>query len=114
MAWANKLRRREHSAQQDPTTEIQTQLQSDAATELRNFQKQHRWDPFLDINKLNNVDEALNSGNAEKQAAVDESLIQEDSPYPEVRASVSSTTLRLYWVRILCAKSYYCALGSAN
>lgn len=44
---------------------------------------------FLDIDKLDNIDEALASGNAEKEAAIDESLIQEDSPYPEVRASVS-------------------------
>lgn len=59
-------------------------------TELRNFRKQHKWDPFLDIDKLDNIDDALASGNAEKEAAIDESLIQEDSPYPEVRASVSS------------------------
>ncbi|KAK4074633.1 hypothetical protein Purlil1_12928 [Purpureocillium lilacinum] len=57
-------------------------------TELRNFRKQHKWDPFLDIDKLDNIDDALASGNAEKEAAIDESLIQEDSPYPEVRASV--------------------------
>jgi hypothetical protein len=57
-------------------------------SELRNFRKQHRWDPFLDIDKLDNIDEALASGNVEKEAAIDESLIQEDSPYPEVRASV--------------------------
>lgn len=80
MSWTHRIRR--NQAQDAITTG------SDAVTELRNFQKQHKWDPFLDINKLDNVDEALNSGNAEKQAAVDESLIQEDSPYPEVRASV--------------------------
>lgn len=58
--------------------------------ELRRFRKQHKWDPFLDIDKLDNIDDALASGNAEKEAAIDESLIQEDSPYPEVRSSVSS------------------------
>jgi hypothetical protein len=66
-------------------------LPGDAANveaDLRNFRKQHRWDPFLDIDKLDNIDEALASGNIEKEAAIDESLIQEDSPYPEVRASV--------------------------
>lgn len=57
--------------------------------ELRRFRKQHKWDPFLDIDKLDNIDDALDSGNVEKEAAIDESLIQEDSPYPEVRASVS-------------------------
>lgn len=57
--------------------------------ELRRFRTQHKWDPFLDIDKLDNIDDALASGNAEKEAAIDESLIQEDSPYPEVRISVS-------------------------
>lgn len=60
----------------------------DATAELRNFKKQHKWDPFLDNEKLDTIDSALDSGNLEKQAAVDESLIQENSPYPEVRASV--------------------------
>lgn len=56
--------------------------------ELRAFRKQHKWDPWLDTDKLDHIDSALDSGNVEKQAAIDESLIQEDSPYPEVRASV--------------------------
>lgn len=46
---------------------------------------------FLDIDKLDNIDEALVSGNIEKEAAIGESLIQKDSPYPEVRASVRYT-----------------------
>ena len=60
----------------------------DPDRELRRFRKQHKWDPFLDIDMLDNIDDALASGNAEKEAAIDRSLIQEDSPYPEVRASV--------------------------
>jgi hypothetical protein len=62
---------------------------SEAAQDLRAFRRQHKWDPFLDNEKLDTIDDALNSDNAEKQAVVDETLIQEDSPYPEVRASVS-------------------------
>lgn len=61
--------------------------------ELRNFRKQHRWDPFLDVSKLDNIDDALASGNVEKEAAIDASLIQEDSPYPEVRAAVCNQEL---------------------
>lgn len=61
--------------------------------ELRRFRRQHQWDPFLDIDKLDNIDDALASGNAEKEAAIDESLIQEDSPYPEVRNSVSTSIM---------------------
>jgi OPT family small oligopeptide transporter len=60
----------------------------DADAELRNFRQQHRWDPFLDIEKLDNIDAAISSGDVEKEAAIDESLIQEDSPYPEVRVAV--------------------------
>ncbi|UNI18463.1 hypothetical protein JDV02_004731 [Purpureocillium takamizusanense] len=82
----------------------------DPDRELRRFRKQHKWDPFLDIDKLDNIDDALASGNAEKEAAIDESLIQEDSPYPEVRASVPPTdkempvnTLRAWVIgSILC------------
>lgn len=60
----------------------------DATAELKNFRKQHKWDPYLDTDKLDVIDSALDSGNIEKQAAVDESLIQENSPYAEVRAAV--------------------------
>ncbi|KAG6185232.1 hypothetical protein E4U35_007572 [Claviceps purpurea] len=62
-----------------------------AERELRRFRRQHKWDPFLDVDKLDNIDDALASGNAEKEIAIDESLIQEDSPYPEVRSSVPPT-----------------------
>lgn len=76
----------------DETAEHQPQAGpgevGNANAELRNFRKQHRWDPFLEIDKLDNIDSALESGNAEKQAAIDESLIQENSPYAEVRAAV--------------------------
>ncbi|KAG5924925.1 hypothetical protein E4U42_004528 [Claviceps africana] len=61
--------------------------------ELRRFRRQHQWDPFLDVDKLDNIDDALASGNAEKEVAIDESLIQEDSPYPEVRSSVPPTDI---------------------
>lgn len=59
-----------------------------ARQELENFRKQHKWDPFLDNEKLDTIESAIHSDNAEKAMAVDETLIQEDSPYPEVRASV--------------------------
>ncbi|TWU72259.1 hypothetical protein ED733_001737 [Metarhizium rileyi] len=59
-----------------------------AADELRVFQKQHRWDPFLDNDKLDSIENAIQSESVEKQAKVDGALIQEDSPYAEVRAAV--------------------------
>jgi hypothetical protein len=55
---------------------------------LAMFKKQHEWDPFLDIEKIDAVDEGLASGDPEKQAAIEDSLIADDSPYPEVRSSV--------------------------
>ncbi|KAG6026942.1 hypothetical protein E4U40_001815 [Claviceps sp. LM458 group G5] len=79
-----------------------------AERELRRFRRQHKWDPFLDVEKLDNIDDALASGNTEKEIAIDESLIQEDSPYPEVRSSVPPTdfdvpvnTLRAWIIGVL-------------
>ncbi|KAG6004645.1 hypothetical protein E4U21_000869 [Claviceps maximensis] len=78
--------------------------------ELRRFRRQHQWDPFLEVDKLETIDDALASGNAEKEAVIDDALIQEDSPYPEVRSSVPPTdidvpinTLRAWTIgAILC------------
>ncbi|GJC83532.1 sexual differentiation process protein isp4 [Colletotrichum liriopes] len=55
--------------------------------ELKKFKKIHKWDPFLDIDTLDTAENALKSGDYEKEAAV-EAALHEDSPYPEVRASV--------------------------
>lgn len=57
--------------------------------DLKKFQRLHKWDPFLDVDKLDAVDNALASGDIEKEAAVEESLLVDDSPYPEVRSAVS-------------------------
>ena len=64
---------------------------SDRNTEeqLAAFRRQHRWDPFLEVEKLNAVDHVLAAQDVEKEAEIQEALIVEDSPYPEVRASVS-------------------------
>ena len=71
------------------TTDVAESSGVQAQEELRNFRKQHKWDPFLDNEKLDTIETALHADNVEKAMAVDEALIQEDSPYPEVRASVS-------------------------
>ncbi|KAG6000312.1 hypothetical protein E4U54_001466 [Claviceps lovelessii] len=60
----------------------------DLAQELRHFSRQHKWDPFLDPDKLQTMESALDSDNPEKQAQIDRALAQEDSPYLEVRSSV--------------------------
>ncbi|KUI63191.1 Sexual differentiation process protein isp4 [Cytospora mali] len=58
---------------------------------LQTFKKLHKWDPFMDIEKLDAADEVLRDGDLEKEAAVQTSILQDDSPYAEVRASVSPT-----------------------
>ena len=81
-----------------------------ADRELKRFRKQHRWDPFLEQDKLEAIDDAIATGDTEKEAAVDASLIQEDSPYPEVRAAVPPTddtempvsTLRAWVIGGIC------------
>lgn len=75
--------------------------------ELKAFRKQHRYDLFLDNDKLEAVDAALHSGNAEKLKDLDNDLIQEDSPYPEVRAAVRD--FRKYETAVLlglCANQF--------
>lgn len=42
----------------------------------------------MDIQKLNAIDQAIVSGDLEKEGAAEDHLIGEDSPYAEVRAAV--------------------------
>ena len=85
-----------------------------AATEadLRKFRKLHQWDPFLEVEKLDVVDEVIETGDVEKEAAIEESLIEEDSPYPEVRASVSCLFLLHQRVQDLSGTQPNAQLGS--
>lgn len=87
----------------------------DADAELRNFRKQHRWDPFLDVQKLDNIDAAISSGDVEKETAVDESLIQENSPYPEVRSSVppEDIPMPVDTIRAWCIGAITCTIVAA-
>jgi hypothetical protein len=55
---------------------------------IRRLKDQHRFDPFMEDEKLAVIDNAIESGDAEKDAAIESSLIGENSPYPEVRTSV--------------------------
>lgn len=60
----------------------------DAAAELQKFQKAHKWDLFMDTDRLDTIDAVVASGDVEKEAALEESLLEEDSPYAEVRIAV--------------------------
>ena len=62
----------------------------DQAQNLVKFQKLHKWDLYMDADQLNTVDNVLASGDIEKEAALEQSILEENSPYSEVRSSVSS------------------------
>ena len=55
---------------------------------IKRLRDQHRFDPFMEIEKLDAVDAVIEGGDAEKEAAVEASLLGENSPYAEVRNSV--------------------------
>lgn len=61
---------------------------SDADAHLKKVKEQHLWDPFMDLEQIDAVDNALKSGDVEKEAVVGRNLLLEDSPYMEVRAAV--------------------------
>ena len=60
----------------------------DAVAQLRKFKKLHRWDLHLPQDQLESVAAVVEGGDIEKKIAVEQSLLEEDSPYPEVRAAV--------------------------
>ncbi|KAG6008048.1 hypothetical protein E4U21_005061 [Claviceps maximensis] len=58
------------------------------APELR---KKYKWDPFLDDDVFDGIDGVIDPDFTEKQAQIDHAIIQEDSPYLEVRTSIPPT-----------------------
>jgi hypothetical protein len=62
---------------------------AEADVHMKRLKDQHRFDPFMEISKLDAIDNVIQSGDVEKEAVVEEQLIGENSPYAEVRASVS-------------------------
>lgn len=63
----------------------------DQAANLQKFQKMHKWDLFMDADQLDTVDNVLASGDIEKEAALEQSILEENSPYSEVRSSVGDS-----------------------
>ncbi|KAK3956275.1 OPT oligopeptide transporter protein-domain-containing protein [Pseudoneurospora amorphoporcata] len=87
----------------------------EALTALKQFEKMHRLDPNLPLNELDEVETALNSANIEKGTEIDQILAEDNSPYPEVRASVRNydvempvNTIRAWTIGMLL-----CTIGSA-
>lgn len=101
MGFSNKFKSKESVDPVATGVERMESLGEDGANadfHLRRVKDQHRWDPFMDYEKIDAVDAAIASGDTEKEAAVEVSILQEDSPYLEVRSSVrysaSLTSLR--------------------
>jgi hypothetical protein len=62
----------------------------DALNTLKHFERQHHLDPNLPLDELNEVDAALANENAEKGVAIEQVLVEENSPYPEVSMGLCS------------------------
>jgi OPT family small oligopeptide transporter len=82
---------------------------------VKHFEKMHRFDPNLPLDELDEVEIALNDSNIERSPEIDRILAEDDSPYPEVRASVRNfdvdmpaNTIRAWVIGLL-----FCTIGSA-
>ncbi|KAI1473658.1 small oligopeptide transporter [Daldinia eschscholtzii] len=87
----------------------------EALSTVKGFEEQHKFDPNLPIEDHNDVDAALTSGDAEKGIEVEAALLEENSPYPEVRAAVRNydvdlpaNTIRAWIIGLIL-----CTVGSA-
>ncbi|ODA78576.1 hypothetical protein RJ55_05958 [Drechmeria coniospora] len=81
---------------------------------LQQFEKAHKLDPNLPLDDLNDMDAAIATGNAEKGIEIEHALMEDNSPYPEVRAVVRNydvdfpaNTVRAWVIGMLL-----CTLGS--
>ncbi|EON98785.1 putative small oligopeptide opt family protein [Phaeoacremonium minimum UCRPA7] len=89
-------------------------MTAEVLNSLRQFERMHHLDPNLPIDELDQVDIALSAGNIEKGIEIEQVLVEENSPYPEVRASVRNydvdlpaNTIRAWVIGMLL-----CTIGS--
>ncbi|EKD18024.1 uncharacterized protein L3040_004563 [Drepanopeziza brunnea f. sp. 'multigermtubi'] len=82
--------------------------------DIRALKRSSRWDPNLPQDAIHSIDAAY-EGDLEKKAAVEHALLEQDSPYPEVRAAVRNydeempaNTPRAWILGML-----WCTIGSA-
>lgn len=90
------------------------QAAMDALNTLKEFEKLHHLDPNLPLDELIEIDAAINTANPEKGIEIEQILTEDNSPYPEVRASVRNydvevpvNTIRAWVIGMLL-----CTLGS--
>lgn len=75
-------------------------------TEVKAFEEVHRLDPNMPDKVLGDAKHALETGDGQAEVEIVDGLLFEDSPYPEVRASVPPTdnselptnTVRVWYV----------------
>ena len=93
MSFFNLRKRNDHS-------EVTPQSGSDdagatgveALNHLQTFEKLHKLDPNLPLDELNDVGAVLATGNLEKGVEIEATLLEENSPYPEVSKTLSCTS----------------------
>lgn len=61
----------------------------DRLQHLEQFEKAHKFDPNMPLDELNDVDAAIATGNAEKCIEIEHALMEDNSPYPEVRLAAA-------------------------
>jgi OPT family small oligopeptide transporter len=81
---------------------------------LREFEKAHKFDPNFPIDELTDIDAAIATGHTEKGLEIEHALMEDNSPYPEVRAVVRNYDVDLpaNTVRAWVIGLILCSLGS--
>lgn len=76
--------------------------------------KAYKLDPNLPLDQLNELDAAIATGNAEKGMEIEQALMDDNSPYPEVRAVVRNFDVDLpaNTVRAWVIGMFLCTVGS--
>ncbi|PSR77259.1 OPT oligopeptide transporter protein-domain-containing protein, partial [Coniella lustricola] len=81
---------------------------------LRQFEKMHHLDPNMPLDELEQIDAAIRQGNAEKGVEIEHLIVEDNSPYPEVRSTVRNydvdlpaNTIRAWVIGLLL-----CTVGS--
>ncbi|PKS09470.1 hypothetical protein jhhlp_004086 [Lomentospora prolificans] len=77
--------------------------------------KAFKLDPNLPLDELNELDAAIATGNAEKGPEIEQALMDDNSPYPEVRAVVRNFDVDLpaNTIRAWVIGMFLCTVGSA-
>ncbi len=72
------------------STSIDAGVAAEATRNLKAFKQFHALDANLPVEELDAVEEALRVGDSEKEVAVERAILEDNSPYPEVRPAPAS------------------------